>query len=48
MVVFVSSLCAFVHFSHGAWRALVSPEFKRDLERLRYQRRMRKAARRRM
>jgi hypothetical protein len=47
MVVFVLSFCMLVYFSRESWRAFISPEFARDLERLREQRRVRKAARRR-
>lgn len=44
---FVLSFCMFVYFAHGAWRAIVSPEFKRDIAWLRENRRRRRAARRR-
>ncbi|MGH9780723.1 MAG: hypothetical protein ACRD33_02785 [Candidatus Acidiferrales bacterium] len=47
VIVFVLSFCALVYFTREAWRAFVSPEFKRDLARLRRQRQMRKDARRR-
>jgi len=45
-VVFVLAFCSLIYFGHGAIRAACSPEFKRDLERLREQRRRRKAAKR--
>jgi hypothetical protein len=41
-IVFVLSLCAFVHFLSIAVRAARSPEFQRDLHQLREQRRRRK------
>lgn len=46
LVVFVSSFCAFVYFVRRLWWFAQSEEFRRDLYRLRGQRRMRRAARR--
>jgi hypothetical protein len=46
MVVFVSAFCLLIYFSRESWRTFISPEFKFDAERLREQRRRRKAARR--
>jgi len=46
MAVFVASFCLLVYLGRRVWTA-VSPEFKRDLERLRERRRLRRAARRR-
>lgn len=43
---FVAAFCAVVYFAQGALRAYQSPEFKRDLERLRENRRIKRAARR--
>lgn len=37
--IFVASFLAMVYFGRECWRAFRSPEFKRDLERLRAQRR---------
>ena len=44
--VFVLSFCACVHFLRGMIQAARSPEFKRDVEQLREQRRRRKTSRR--
>jgi hypothetical protein len=44
--VFLFSFCSTIYFLRASWRFGRSPEFKRDLERLREQRRNRKAARR--
>lgn len=45
-VVLVVSFCAAVSFLRGAWRVFRSPEFRRDIGRLREQRLNRAAARR--
>jgi hypothetical protein len=45
--LFVAAFCAVVYFARDAVRAWQSPEFKRDLERLRERRRIKRAARRR-
>lgn len=46
MVMFVLSFCSIVYFLKGAIAEARSPQFKADMERLREQRRRRKAARR--
>jgi hypothetical protein len=46
MVIFVLLICACAYFARASWRACLSSEFRRDLERLREQRRRSKAARR--
>ena len=46
--VFVVSCCGLVYFLRGSWRVYRSPEFRKDVERLREQRRIRKAATRRI
>ncbi len=46
MAVFLAAFCFTAYFLRAAWRAYVSPEFKRDLSRLRDQRRKRRDARR--
>jgi hypothetical protein len=45
-MAFIISLCGLVYFIQESWRAYVSTEFKRDMARLREQRRLRRAARR--
>jgi hypothetical protein len=45
-LIFVVSFLGFVYFLRAVLRAWHSPEFQRDLARLREQRRLRKAARR--
>ena len=45
-VVLVLSLCALVSLLRGMWRVFHSPEFRRDIERLREQRREAQKARR--
>lgn len=47
MGVFVAAFCMLIYYIRAAWRAYVSPEFKRDLADLREQRRRRRDARRR-
>ena len=46
MVVFVVSFCLLIYFLRASWRAFVSPEFKREMERFRERRRLRRSARR--
>ena len=45
--VFAFALCLLIYFAREAWRAIISPEFKRDMEWLRENRRRRRTARRR-
>ncbi len=45
-IVFVLGFCGSVYFLREAIRAARTPEFKRDMEKLREQRRRRKSARR--
>jgi hypothetical protein len=45
-IVFVVACCSLVYFARQSIRAYQSPEFRRDMERLREQRRRRSAARR--
>jgi hypothetical protein len=46
MIVFVVVFCIAVYSFRGIVRAFLSPEFTRDVERLREQRRRRREARR--
>lgn len=46
-LIFVVSFCITVYFAREAWRVWKSPEMKRDIARLRENRRLRKAATRR-
>lgn len=45
-LIFVVSFVGLIYFAKAAFKAWQSPEFKRDMERLREQRRRRKASRR--
>lgn len=45
-ILFVAAFCGVVYFAIAAVRAALSPDFKSDMERLREQRRRRRAARR--
>jgi hypothetical protein len=46
-LVFLFAFCALIYFAREAWRAIISPEFKRDIAWLRENRRRRRAARKR-
>lgn len=46
-IIFVFAFCSAVYFLKSILEVLASPEFKRDMERLRENRRLRRAARRR-
>ena len=46
LIVFLAAFCFLVYQLREIWHSWISPQFKRDLEKLREQRRRRRAARR--
>lgn len=46
-LVLLFAFCALVYFAREAWRAIISPEFKRDIAWLRENRRRRRATKKR-